>query len=489
MNDIPRKPVKGKSILSEQQEKRENIRKLVILLLPDSLMLFLALVMVPVVLLPIFFNLPDSLLVLFRFVDYAILGIFIVEYLTKLVLARNIWRHFINPWHLLDLFIVVVPFIALFPVFHTNLRVSSPLLRLLRVIRVIAIGGRTIDRRRQMISSITPEVQKKTLLSIEVIDSSLSYSFENVTMDKLKKYLESPTQTWAHLSSVTTGDLEVISNILGIPKMILESEMIEESYPRIDYFENYSMVFTRIAELPEIIDENSRFSVTRNGFLIICSKQNIISLSRIKTDLFEHIIEEARGVYSSGDSVVMTILYTVLKHILEKDRKIITALEQQLMRLESIPPGQHQGNFLEITFNLRKEVNQLVPSLLHLKEILAEITSKRVPLEGFTEKHARVFDILSDEAEYLHETASYARDNLQSLVDLHINTNSFETNKVMRIIAVITCLGIIPAMMGLLGSNIAGNPWDIQLWHVFVIVGIVMAALGWVFWRLGWLKG
>lgn len=488
MNDIQNKPLVDNKTTSSFQGTKENIHKLVNLILPDSLMLFLALVMVPVVILPIFLDLPDSILVLFRFIDYAIISIFIIEYVTKLVLARNIWRHFINPWHLLDLFIVLVPFITLIPVFHSQLRVSSPLLRLLRVIRVVAVGGRTIDRRRQMISSYTQEIQQKNPLMIEVVDNSLSFTFENVSIDKLKEYLESPTQTWAHLSYVAAGDLEVISNVLNIPKMILESEMVEESYPRVDYFDNYSMVFTRIAELPENINEGSRFSVTRDGFLIICSKQNIVSLSKTKTGLFKHIIEEARSVHSPGDSVVMTILYTVLKHILEKDRKIITVLEQQLMRLESIPPGQRPGDFLEITFNLRKEVNQLVPSLLHLKEILSEITSKRVPLEGFTEKHARVFDILSDEAEYLHETASYARDNLQSLVDLHINTNSFETNKVMRIIAVITCLGIIPALMGLLGSNISGNPWDIQLWQIFVIVGIIMTGLGWIFWRLGWLK-
>ena len=111
-----------------------------------------------------------------------------------------------------------------------------------------------------------------------------------------------------------------------------------------------------------------------------------------------------------------------------------------------------------------------------------------MPLEGFGERHEKIFDILTDEATYLHETASNARDNLQSLVDLYINTTSYETNNVMRTIAVITCLGIIPALMGLLGSNIIGNPWHIQLWQVFGLIGILMLIMGWIFYRLGWLK-
>ena len=125
-----------------------------------------------------------------------------------------------------------------------------------------------------------------------------------------------------------------------------------------------------------------------------------------------------------------------------------------------------------------------------MKEIIAVITSKRVPLEGFTERHEKVFDILMDEASYLHETASNARDNLQSLVDLYINTTSYEMNKVMRLIAVITCLGILPAIiLGALGTNLIDNPWDVHLWQVLGGLGIAMLAIGWIFYRLGWLKG
>ena len=200
------------------------------------------------------------------------------------------------------------------------------------------------------------------------------------------------------------------------------------------------------------------------------------------------LIEKARKSVISDESLLVTILYSILQHILEKDKAIIAALEQELMILEGASLGKLPDNFLEITFYLRKEANHVVPSLLHLKEIISVIISKRVPLEGFGEKHQALFDILGDEADYLHETASTARDNLQSLVDLYINTTSYQTNKVMRIIAVITSMTIIPAALGLLGSNIVGNPWDIQLWQLLGLGGVLMLIMGWVFYRAGWLK-
>jgi hypothetical protein len=39
-----------------------------------------------------------------------------------------------------------------------------------------------------------------------------------------------------------------------------------------------------------------------------------------------------------------------------------------------------------------------------------------------------------------------------------------------------------------MGSNILGNPWDIQLQQVFLVLGTLMLSMGWIFYRLGWLK-
>jgi Mg2+ and Co2+ transporter CorA len=474
----------------KRPDPRKGLREIVYQILPDSLMIALAVILLPVVVIPLVVKLPLPVDEFFGFVDYVILGIFIIEYFSKLFLAEDRWKHFINPWHLLDLLIVVVPVINFLPFVSSGLGASSPLLRLLRIVRLLAVGGRALDRRMQLAG---PEAHSEELpeepLFIQVMDGQLANNLENVPIDSLKKYLDSPSHTWINIGCFSDSDLDKISAVMGIPRIILESELVEDSYPRVDYFGQYSLIFTRAADVQLHTTGAARFSVERTGLLIICQGPNVITISRKKTDLFAEIIEQARKVHSPDDPVVVTILYTILKHILTKDRQVIRALEKELMVLESTPLKQRSDEFFEATFYLRKEVNQLVPSLLHLREILAIITANRLSLEGFNEKHEKIFDILTDEATYLHESSSNARDNLQSLVDLYINTTSFETNKVMRVIAVITSLGIIPAVMGLLGSNILGSPWNIALWQVFCILGVLMVAMGWVFYRMGWLKG
>lgn len=492
MADLPRHPKRTNKHDGGKSDSKKELRETVNLILPDSLMIALAIVMIPVVLIPLFVSLPDSIDVTFRLIDYIILGIFVIEYLSKLAFAPDVLKHFLNPWHLLDLLIVLLPSINFLPFVSSRLGVSSPMLRLLRIIRVLAVGGRTIDRKTKITTPPPINESAHVPLSIQVMDSKFANKGENISMDRLKEFLTSPTHTWVNITYVSESDLDQLSAILGIPKILLESELIEESYPRIDYYESYSMIFVRIADIKVSPDSPTRLSITYSGLLVICHGQNIITVSRTKTERFHEIIGQAKKIHNPDDPIVVTILYTILKHILDKDKQIIRSLEQALMVLESIPLQKRPANSLETTFHLRKlrtEVNQLVPALLHLREIISAITSKRVPLEGLSDEHEKIFDILMDEATYLYETASNARDNLQSLVDLYINTTSLETNKIMRILAVITSLGIIPAALALLGSNIMGTPWDIQLWQVFFILGMLMLAMGWIFYRLGWLKG
>ena len=62
-------------------------------------------------------------------------------------------------------------------------------------------------------------------------------------------------------------------------------------------------------------------------------------------------------------------------------------------------------------------------------------------------------------------------------------------NRVMKILAVLTALTMVPAIVGgLLGMNLIGNPWPATLLQMVTIVGLVMVLTAWVFFNLGWLK-
>jgi Mg2+ and Co2+ transporter CorA len=216
---------------------------------------------------------------------------------------------------------------------------------------------------------------------------------------------------------------------------------------------------------------------------------NIMTISKGRSDIFEEVLKRARGQFPSGQPLLVSILYSILDHIIHKYKLIIGEMEHELLRLENIPKDETPRDFLETTFQLKKEVNRLVSSLLHLKEVLTVIMNRRVPLEGFDTSHEELFDILADETVYLHETAQNSKDDLSSLIELHINTTSYEMNKVMRVIAVITCLAVIPTLIGgMFGMNILGANWPVRLWQVVTMTLAAMIGVAYIFFKMGWFK-
>ena len=80
-------------------------------------------------------------------------------------------------------------------------------------------------------------------------------------------------------------------------------------------------------------------------------------------------------------------------------------------------------------------------------------------------------------------------DNLRSIIDLYINQTSFETNRILKILVVVKSISVIPsAVGGLIGTNLLDVPYGAYLWQVSFVIGISMALVTYVFYKLGWLK-
>lgn len=76
-----------------------------------------------------------------------------------------------------------------------------------------------------------------------------------------------------------------------------------------------------------------------------------------------------------------------------------------------------------------------------------------------------------------------------ALAERHINVKSFEMNKFLKLLAIVSFLGLIPSVVGgMLGVNVAGNPWNVTLGQVAFGVGMTAGTAHYVFAVKGWLR-
>ncbi|MEM2924931.1 MAG: CorA family divalent cation transporter [Methanocellales archaeon] len=469
--------------LNQQLPLRSRLKDPVYQLLSDHLMFILALLLIPATILPIFFNFSQFMLILFELTNYFIIAVFAIEYFAKLYVADSRIAYALNPWHILDLFIILLAVGDLLPFLPLGWR-AAPMLRLLRVTRTFAIAGRAAKRvaapERKVEFEAKPKVSR---MKINILEENKV--IRNATEAELYHYLATPIGTWVDFQEVSDLDLDFISDALKIPRYVIESKALEESFPRIDYFKDYTTIFIWDSKLQSkgIKDIN----ISKSGMLIICANTYIATICTSKSEVFDKVVSE--GLAIKENEFIVGILYTIFKRKIKDYEEIVRVLEQKTNAMEEFPVGRAHPSFLEETFQLKKEIQRIHNNLWHFKQVLDHVKSKKVALQGLKDEHLYLFDILYDEAAYMFETSQNVKDSLISLIELHLNTVSFEMNKVMRVLAVITALALIPTIIGgLLGENLIDTPYPVTIFEIFFLVLSLMLLGGYAFYRRGWLR-
>lgn len=483
-NRLPR------SLYVKKTDPRSDVREMVDAVFSDKFMIFLSLLLIPLIILPFIFQLSDEVLFFFEICDWIIIILFVTEYTLKLYTAQNRWSHFKSAWHIVDLIIIILPFIQYLPLFSGMITGSpSLLIRLLRIPRALAVGGRAIaSRRTNEIAQKIETPQHPTIIQQVGLDLKVS---SNLTWTDFKTHLTNPeTYEWIDLNYVSDEGFTQLSNSLGIPEPHFKSDLVDDIYPHIDNVQKTSFIFVQSGKIHYPAENEANYlTIARSGMIVICYGKKIITVSRRKTDLVDEVLKTLQQQDKVKEFVV-PVLYAILEHILNDYRTVLSEMEIELMQISNTHRSKLPKDFLERIYHIDKEVSRLVSNLVHFKDMLTIITSKKVALDGFDEpSEEEAFHVLQDSAGYLSEIAHDLIENLRSNIDLYINQTSFEANKILKILAVITALSVIPtAVSGLLGTNMVDVPYGASLWQLSFVIGVCVSFIAYTFVKLGWLK-
>jgi len=461
---------------------RERMRGSVEAWLSDSLMVALALALVPTALCPMFLEFSPIIQGLFSFVNDVILAVFALEYALKLWTAESRKRFLLDPWRLLDLAILLLAAADILSLIEGGN--ASPVLRLLRLLRLAAITGRTM-RRAEVLRGPWAGHAARAEMVLRILEEGRL--IRPASKEEVTSCLQSPSDTWADAQNLSEGGLDFISEALKFPKYILASKVIQESFPRVDYYRDYTTVFLWDLKLDPAAEAAGRVAVTKNGFLLVWAKSNVLTICTGASGIFEEVMAE--GLVLPEEPFEDRVLYSVLKRKVKDYEAITQALERKTASLEEQPAGMTEKSFLEECFGLKKEIQRALYNLWHFRQVVDSILSRRKARDGANAESADFLGVVLQEAQYLYETLENVKDSVISLIELHINTVSLDMNRVMRLLAVITALSLFPAIIGgLLGQNLIDQPYNVKIWEIFFVVGSLMTLGLYGFWSKGWLR-
>jgi Mg2+ and Co2+ transporter CorA len=474
----------GEKMTANRSDLQNRIRTWADRVLTDRLMAELAFLLIPAIVIPLVFSLSTVSILIFDVASKAIVGVFVLEYVLKLIGAESRLKFVINPWRILDLLIILLAGIDFIPSLPIKGWRGSPILRLLRLARVFVATGRTI---KGVASQKTDAIPKATDSPLKYRIYSEKENISEASREEVNRGMAEHRKIWIDVQGIASNQIVAISEIFDIPENILESKMFRNSFPSIDNFKEYSIITlwnNRCSDMSHLISKDEGKSPR---VLIIWTNTYIATLSDSPHEFVEHFVSQ--GIPSLQESFSRRALYSILEMRIKEDKSILQVLEQEVAELEENSSQLKPPKFLEKTFQLKKPLQQEGYNLRRFLQMMKNIHESKTMLAEISDESRSQFRVLLNEAEALNDYCQNIQEDMKSLIELQINKVSFDLNRVMRFLAVISCLALIPTIIGgLLGQNLIGQPFKISIGEIFFFVFFSMLIGLYIFFRKGWLK-
>jgi Mg2+ and Co2+ transporter CorA len=481
---------------NNEETNNERLRQTVSRLFNDDLMIALAGILASTVILQMVFEFSAGMQAVFEYLNYFIIAAFVAEYILKLYVAKSRASFVAEPMHVFDLIIILL---ALFDFsrigyvsFLPDQAQLSPVLRLIRVLprilpRVLLtffLAGRTAKRIKPQDKLLpSPELQIAAL----DLNGGINRDYSCIR-SRLK--MSDGTPIWIDFQNITEDNFGIIEEISNIPPNLLETKLLKASFPRIDPLEKYLTMFLWDSQIRT--DSSELLEIFTNNMLIVFDEKKIITLSRGKSQIFDKISGVLSNEISNkpfkDNEFTDKILSSLLQQKLKDYSDVVQEIEEKTIEFEQIPVDETSSKFLEKTFYFKKEILKVNGNLWHFQNVLQKLTDKE-NIKQFKIDNSNEFDHIHAESRYLYKTTQNIKESLDSLIELHTNTVSYDMNRVMKVIAVITCLAVIPATVGgLLGVNLVEGNFTIKFIEIFFIIFSSMLLGIYAFYKMEWLK-
>jgi Mg2+ and Co2+ transporter CorA len=459
------------------------VERLFRVLLGEALLGFLALMSAALTLFPMLFEPRPRVLSAIGTAQWTIVGWFAVEYVVTALSARSKSQFFRDGWRRIDLATIVIPLASALPGVSNLLR-SSPVLRLARLARLLTLGVRAsgIVVRQHRLETTAAAATGPARITRRVDGARTPAT--PATREGLLEWLQREITGWYHVTNPSVDDLKEIGAAAELPPGFIESHFGAATHPHVAHTHGCTALFLWAPQAGR-----ADGGVERRPILILLWANRVLSLSRLPVAVVESAIAPPAEYELADAALPIRVAVSLIGRVVEDNETLVGGFEQQLRALEEVPLRESRPAFFEQTFRLKKHLSAAQWDLWRLKAVLGALAEEHAGLPGKSDHARSAFARLGATADYLYETVVNTREDLLAVIDLHLNVVSFDMNRVMRVLAVVSVLGLIPAVIGgLLGMNLMDNPWHFTLPQVsFVVVFSMLAGL-YFFLVKGWLR-
>ncbi|MFS0863195.1 magnesium/cobalt transporter CorA [Fredinandcohnia sp. 179-A 10B2 NHS] len=286
---------------------------------------------------------------------------------------------------------------------------------------------------------------------------------------------------WIDFNKPTESELEELTTTLRFHPLAIEDCIHILQRPKLDFYESNTFFVTHSLHQETMEKEEI------NMFL---SEKYIVTFH-----LAESIeVDEVWGKFHDTEEPDIwepsLVLYYIIDKLVDNYFPIIYQLEDKLNEIEDNSSHKSMEELLDELFDTRHNLLTLRHTVMPMRDLVYRmINSHR--LENIKHRLEYFYDI-HDHLLRLTEKLDANRELTADIRDSYLSLNSHQTNKVMRILTVITTIFMpLTFIAGIYGMNFAHMPELTYKYGYFVVQGIMFViGIGMFLWfkQKGWFK-
>ena len=306
-------------------------------------------------------------------------------------------------------------------------------------------------------------------------------------VDELSKYKSNSKISWINVSGLKNIDaIKALGKLYNIHPLTIEDILNTEQQPKVEIFDDYRFfsiktiqrektfnhdhgkrkkMFGLFKKEPEKIDE---FLVDQISIIIM--KNTLITFQEIPGDSFDGVRKRILGgVEKFHKAGTDYLTYAIIDAVVDEYFLTINHLEDDIENLEDRATKTSDETFLEEIQDTKKYLLQIKRAISPLKENVTIILRQKNFL--LDELKPFVQDLL-DNLNNTVITVEHYREWLSNIMDVNLSVLSHQTNKVMKVLAVISTIFIpLTFIAGVYGMNFEFMPELKQVWGYPVVLG------------------
>ncbi len=452
-----------------------QVRSWVQAILSEATLGFFALIALTAALAPLFFTVGLQGAGWLSGVQWIVVALFFIEYGTGLAHATDKGAYIREP---LRIFMAIMLIVALASLLESvpDSFVAAPALRVFHVILAALFG---LQAGAVTVETEWKEANREQAAPKEVFVLHPNDGIRESSWIELMSWCESRTTCWYHAENVAATDLPEIAAKWNVPLAMLQVCVGEENYPRVEFFHGTILlsVWLRI--------ESSTDDSVAAPVVLLVHGDSVLSITRMDTDLLQRIDTQDTEFPGSEMSFSSHMVLAVLELAARSAEKRVDSCERRLREMERTPVGKARRGLFAQAYGIKQELASLYADLWRLRGMINRLDEGKIKLVGASGSLGG----LGRHIEFLYTTVDNLREGVISIIELHMNSASFEMTRFMRLLAVVNVLALIPAVVGgLLGMNIQGSPWPLDMGQV--AFGTVLANVFCLYYFAvkGWLR-